>query len=87
MVVPAMTGEVLEEQSQRIRVELARTEQLVKICVEHYDESLGWYNSASLSLPLHQLPLLQQAVEEMRASTCPPPAGTDKIVPFPTAQG
>jgi hypothetical protein len=73
------------EQSQRIQVEMERHPQgkLVKIRVEHYDERLGWYTSGSLSLPLHDLPLLEQAVAEMRAREGSKETCTEKIIPFP----
>ena len=71
------------QQSQRIAVELEAhpIEQHVKIRTESYDERLGWYTSGSLSLPLHQLPLLEQAIEEMRRSQ--ETEDSDKIIPFP----
>ena len=73
------------EQSQRIQVEMERHRQgkLVKIRVEHYDERLGWYTSGSLSLPLHQLPLLEQAVEEMRTYESSEETLSEKIILFP----
>jgi hypothetical protein len=73
------------EQSQRIQVEMERHHhgKLVKIRVEHHDERLGWYTSGSLSLPLHQLPLLEQAVADMRACERSEEALSDKIIPFP----
>lgn len=71
------------EQSQRIQVEMDASldERSVKIRLERFDELLGWYTAGSLALPLHQLPLLEQAVAEMRSLQ----AGTqtDKIVLFP----
>jgi hypothetical protein len=67
---------------QRIQVVLEPRER-AKICLESYDENLGWYTAASLSIPLHQLPLLEQAIERMRTENRPQPASTDKIVPFP----
>lgn len=69
------------EQSQRIDVqlELKGVEQQVKIRMESFDPSLGWYTAGALTLPLHQLPLLQQAIEEMRT----PVEEDEKIIPFP----
>jgi hypothetical protein len=71
------------EQSQRIRVEMeAHPEgKHVKIRVEHHEERLGWYTARSLSLPIHQLPLLEQAVAEMRS--CESSDQDDKIVYVP----
>jgi hypothetical protein len=53
----------------------------VKIRVESYDQGLGWYTSGSLVVPLHQLPLLEQAVEDMRK--CPQEDEFADIIPFP----
>jgi hypothetical protein len=54
--------------SQRVQVQMERHPQgkRVKIRVESYDAGLGWYTAGALTVPLHQLPLLEQAVEEMR---------------------
>ena len=73
------------DQLQRINVEMERHphEQRVKIRVEHYEENLGWYSAGSLSLPLHQLPLLEQAVEKMRAYESSEESVSRKIIPFP----
>ena len=73
----------LPVQDQRVLVEMEApsAEKRVKIRIENHDENLGWYCSGSLSLPLHQLPLLEQAVEEMRAFEASEEAG--KIIPFP----
>jgi hypothetical protein len=38
----------------------------VKLRVESFDDRLGWYSSGSLTLTLEQLPLLEQAIAEMR---------------------
>lgn len=76
------------EQVQRIQVEMepAPCGKIVRIRVEHFEERLGWYVSGSIRLPLHQLPLLEQAVEEMRngeaARTTSP---EDTIIPLPVA--
>ena len=78
----ALTQTKIVEQSQRIDVQLeAGLEQRVKIRVESHDERLGWYTAGSLSLPLHQLPLLEQAIEQMRRLQNAP--DDDKIIPFP----
>jgi hypothetical protein len=66
------------EQSQRICVEMQTHGNRVKIRVEHHEERLGWYTAGSLSLPIHQLPLLEQAVAEMRS--CQSCEQDDKIV-------
>ena len=79
----ALTQSKTVEQHQRIDVELDShfTPQQVKIRIESFDPSLGWYTSGSLALPLHQLPLLQQAIDEMRARQSS--EAEDKIIPFP----
>jgi hypothetical protein len=78
----------LRAQCQRIQVtregERPREPRL-KICLESYEESLGWYTAASLSIPLHQLPLLEQALEQMHAvrRAVPSPPQQNNIIPFP----
>jgi hypothetical protein len=69
---------------QRIQVVLEPAER-AKICLETYDDNLGWYTAASLSIPLHQLPLLAQAIERMRAQNAPEQRPGGKIIPFPGA--
>ena len=73
------------EQVQRVQLE---TESLpsgnrVKIRVESFDECLGWYSSGSLSLPMHQLPLLKQALSSLEADTVAEETVDRKIVAFP----
>jgi len=79
-----------QAQSQRIQVEIEPVladghpfDKRVKIRVENYDEFLGWYPSGSLTLALHQLPLLEQAIGEMRAGNTDDVPFADKIIPFP----
>jgi len=79
-----------QAQRQRIQVEIEPVstdaqpcDKRVKIRVENYDEILGWYPSGSLALALHQLPLLEQAINEMRAGNSAGEPFTDKIIPFP----
>ncbi len=73
------------EQVQRLRVEMEAQEagKQAKIRVENYDKHLGWYTSGSLSLPLHQLALLEQAIADMRACASPGQCSGEKIIPFP----
>ncbi len=73
------------EQIQRLRVEMETLEsgKRAKIRIESYDEHLGWYTSGSLSLPLHQLALLEQAVADMRACESHDQFSGEKIIPFP----
>jgi hypothetical protein len=77
------------EQCQRIQVarECEGKEKSVKITIERFDSTLGWYTAGALSFPLHQLPLLQQALADAASMTCPlcPEVQCDnKIIPFPT---
>lgn len=55
----------------------------VKIRVENYDRGLGWYTSGSLTVPLNQLPLLEQAVQQMRTTERADQEEYGKIIPFP----
>jgi hypothetical protein len=82
MLLPETTPQT---QNQRIQVQLETDglEKKVKIRVENHDESLGWYPSGSLTLALHQLPLLEQAIGEMRVGNVPDESLEDKIIPFP----
>ncbi len=79
----ALTQSRTVEQNQRIDVELDsdRSQKQVKIRIESFAASLGWYTAGSLTLALHQLPLLQQAIEEMQKGESS--AGEDKIIAFP----
>jgi len=68
---------------QRVQVEMERQPgNRVKIRVENYDEQLEWYTAGSLSLPMHQIPLLEQALERLRAQEL----AEDKIIPFPACR-
>jgi hypothetical protein len=69
---------------QRILVEQEdeASDRRVKISVESYDEGLGWYTSGSLSLPLNQLPLLEQAIAGMRTDCSQECLGGGNIIPF-----
>ena len=71
------------EASQRVQVEMETraSGKRVKIRVENHDEGLGWYTSGSLCLPLHELPLLEQAIADMRR--CPVNEEFADIIPFP----
>ena len=71
------------QQSQRVQVELEGYGQAkcVRIRVESHDDCLGWYTSASVSVPMGQLPLLEQALAGLsRPRFC---EGSAKIIPFP----
>jgi len=77
-------------QSERVQVELEfnGAERRVKIRTERHDRHLGWYTSASLSLPLRELPLLEQAIRRMHGSDA---AGENQpigeIIAFPGSPG
>ena len=82
MLLPEPTTQT---QSQRLQVEIETdgTDKRVKIRIENHDEYLGWYPAGSLTLALHQLPLLEQAIGEMRACNVPDESLENKIIPFP----
>jgi hypothetical protein len=73
------------EQVKRLRVEMEAQEtgKQAKIRLESYDEHLGWYTAGSLSLPLHQLAMLEQAIADMRACESDRQFSGEKIIPFP----
>jgi hypothetical protein len=77
---------IIAGHAQRVHMDLERhhSGDRVVIEVENHDEGLGWYTSGSLTLPLEQLPLLEQAIEAMRARCRSEEYG--KIIPFPAAQ-
>ena len=72
-------------QLQRVQVEAepGGPDRRVKVRVESYDELLGWYTSGSLSLGLHQLPLLEQAIQTMRSWASCDETPEEQIIPFP----
>ena len=74
------------EQAQRIDVEIlsCASGKRVKIRIENHDDNLGWYTAGSLTLPLHQLPLLEQAIQEMRNRESS--EDENKIIPFPVME-
>jgi len=53
----------------------------VKIRVESYDNGLGWYTAGCVTVPLHQLPLVQQAIDDMRKISTEDEFAD--IIPFP----
>ena len=55
----------------------------LKISLENFDQGLGWYAAGSLSIPLHQLPLLEQAIDELRQGEESSAAPSGTIIPFP----
>jgi hypothetical protein len=80
-----MLQNAIEQQqghAQRVQVSMHRTSlgSRVKIEVESFDPVLGWYTSGSVALPLEELPLLEQAIEDMRRA---PEESYGEIIPFP----
>jgi hypothetical protein len=75
------------KQCQRIDVVCDGVRHHATITLERFDNALGWYPAGTLTLPLCQIPLLQQALEEMSAapicSACPADAYGQKVIPFP----
>ena len=73
------------EQIQRVQLETEEhpAGRRVKIRVESFDENLGWYSSGSLSLPIHQLPLLEQALSAMGAEDQSEYCADEKVIAFP----
>ena len=71
------------ESSQRVQVQMERHPQgkRVKIRVESYDAGLGWYTAGCVTVPLHQLPLVEQAIEDMRNISTEDEFAD--IIPFP----
>jgi hypothetical protein len=75
------------QECQRVHVERETrgAEQVVRISVERHDAALGWYTAGSLSIPVCQLPALEQALHELSATerfSCAETCGR-KIIPFP----
>ena len=61
-------------------------EQVVRISLERHDDDLGWYTAGAMCIPLCQLPVLEQALDELSASqsfTCTEAICGRKIIPFP----
>jgi hypothetical protein len=79
MVNPAKTS----QSCQRVSVQLERhvAGKQAKVSLESYDQVLGWYTSGSVTIPIQQLALLEQAIEEMRAAERD--EKYEKIIPFP----
>ena len=66
--------------SQRIQVVLERGQ--VKICLERFDDHLGWYIAGSLVVPAEQVPALQQALQRLGASETDDDAPPPNIIPL-----
>jgi hypothetical protein len=80
LIAPAL------EHAERVQAELQNTPsgRQVRIVLERHDEKLGWYTSGGLTLPLHQLPLLEQAIADMRHTPSEPEFAD--IIPFPAGE-
>jgi hypothetical protein len=74
------------EQCQRIEVipHVQENDRSYKITVQRFDERLGWYTAGALSIPMHQLPLLEQALNQLRRADTSPCGDSQNIIPFPT---
>jgi hypothetical protein len=81
------------QQCQRVQVtrDTQGAEVVIRISLERHDTALGWYTAGSMCIPLCQLPVLEQALDEMSASqclisiktTCAETGCARKIIPFP----
>lgn len=81
------TGSSQFQQCQRFEIARDPGSRSATITVERFDAALGWYTAGAMTLPLCQIPLLQQALERISAeavcSECPADACGQKIIPFP----
>ena len=75
------------EQCQRVHVEIEphHAGKCLKIRVESYDAGLGWYTAGCVTVPLHQLPLVEQAIDAMRHISTEDEFAN--IIPFPGMSG
>ena len=77
------------QKCQRIQAfkEMQGAEAVIKLVVERFDPSLGWYAAGGLTFPIHQLPLIQQTLAELSGSEQGLPGGEEgparKVIPFP----
>ncbi len=76
------------QECQRVQVsrDTQGAEQVVRITLERHDAALGWYTAGSICIPLCQLPVLEQALDELSASQClqcTEATCARKIIPFP----
>jgi hypothetical protein len=84
--VPQMVAEShISPRSERVQVAMEEGggSRRVKIRIESFDEKLGWYSSGALTLGLEQLPLVEQAIAEMRQIERARQQTTCEIIPFP----
>jgi hypothetical protein len=73
------------KQAERIEahIEALPSGRSLKIRLLGYDENLGWYTVGALSLPVHQLPLLQQALAGVRQADLTSASPGSNVIPFP----
>jgi hypothetical protein len=76
------------QECQRVQVtrDTQGAEEVVRISLERHDDALGWYTAGSMCIPLCQLPVLQQSLDEMSALqclNCTEATCGRKIIPFP----
>ena len=53
---------------QRVQIKAAPggSDQQVKICLENYDETLGWYSAGAITLDQEHLADLEAAINQLR---------------------
>lgn len=72
------------QQAQRLHITLEgdSSAQRVNLKVESYADGIGWYAAGSISFPIHQLPLLEQAIADISRQS-DSASGPAEIIPFP----
>ena len=83
MIVSGQSQPLQDIQRVQVDVEGAEGAGRIKISLENHDPGLGWYAAASLIVPLHQLPLLQQALDTLSRQREGSGPESATIVPFP----
>lgn len=63
-----LSNQPLSGGHQTERVQITMEGAHVKISVERFEECLGWYTAGSISVPLDQVPLLQQQIASASAN-------------------
>ena len=64
-----LSNQPLSVGHQTERVQITMEGAHLKISVERFEECLGWYIAGSVSVPLHQLPLLQEQLASASSAT------------------
>ena len=70
------------------RIQALAEQGQVKICLERFDDHLGWYIAGSLVFPAEQVAVLQQALQRIGSSQTEgdaPPANVIRLASFLTA--